>query len=294
MDRVNWKMIAELHRTQNVTKAAERLSLTQPALSKRLKIIEDDLGVTLMTRSTRGVRFTPEGEYVAAEAHKILAHYAEIRENLRRLKAEMSGTIRLGMTNSFVRYTLPKHLHAFKALHDAVDFDVATHVSSQIATRVETGEIDVGFICGDLEGDFDRIFIGKEHACLVNATPIALGELPQAPQISYISDPFARRLLDSWWHGHFARPPLVGLRANHGDTCLEMIASGLGYGLFLSPKFVDPSRRLFTMPLHHADGSAVCRNLWMIARAGSAATQPIAGFIDYMERHLDVSDATAE
>lgn len=286
MDRNSWKIIAELRRTPNITKAADRLAMTQPALSKRLRLIEEDLGVRLVIRTPKGVSFTPEGEYVAQEAKKLLAHFAEIRSTLLHFGDHRSGTIRIGMTNSFLRYTLPSHLKDYKAQYPGIEFDTVTDVSSGIAERMERGEIHVGFIYGEIDGRFDRIRIGQEQACLVNIDEIALADLPSARQISYISDPFARRLLDSWWSSHFTRPPLIGMRANHGETCLEMIANGLGYGLFLSPKFVVGAPALYRAPLYFADGTPVARNAWMISRPDFQDMSLVADFLQYMKRSI--------
>ncbi|TWF59178.1 LysR family transcriptional regulator [Neorhizobium alkalisoli] len=281
MDTRSWKVVAELRRTTNITHAADRLAMTQPALSKRLQLIERELGTRLVERTSKGITFTPQGEYVAQEAEKALAHLAEMRRTLLTFQDHRTGTIRLGMTNSFVRYTLPSHLRAYKAEHPNVDFNVSTGVSSEIADRLEHGDIQVGFICGDISGNFSRLKIGTEQACLVNSESLRLEDLPNRPQISYLSDPFATRMLDEWWSGHFDRPPKIGMRANHGDTCLEMIANGLGYGIFLSPKFLDENRPLFRMPLFHNDGRPLSRSLWMIWKEKQAEPSLVQRFLGF-------------
>jgi DNA-binding transcriptional LysR family regulator len=289
MDTRSWKVVAELRRTANITHAAERLAMTQPALSKRLQQIERELGTRLVERTSKGITFTPQGEYVALEAEKVLAHLAEMRRALLTFQDHRTGTIRLGMTNSFVRYTLPSHLRAYKAEYPNVNFSVSTGVSSDVADRLERGDIQVGFICGNISGNFSRLQIGTEQACLVNAGSLRLEDLPDRPQISYLSDPFATRMLEEWWSSHFGRPPRIGMRANHGDTCLEMIANGLGYGIFLSPKFLDESRRLFRMPLFHKDGRPLSRSLWMIWKEKQAEPPLVERFLSFLNGRFNLS-----
>lgn len=287
MDTRSWKVIAELRRTTNITHAADRLAMTQPALSKRLQLIERELGTRLVERTSKGITFTPQGEYVAREAEKALAHLAEMQWTLLTFKDHRTGTIRLGMTNSFVRYTLPPYLRAYKAENPGVDFSVSTGVSSEIVDKVERGDIQVGFICGDISGNFGRLQIGTEQACLVNGESLRLEDLPEKPQIAYLSDPFATKMLDEWWFGHFGQPPKIGIRANHGDTCLEMIANGLGYGIFLSPKFLDENRPLFRMPLFHKDGRPFSRSLWMIWKDKHAEPPLIGRFLSFVGERLN-------
>lgn len=289
MDESTCKIILELHRTANITRAADRLAMTQPALSKRLQAIERDFGVRLVVRTPKGVAFTPEGEYLAREAGKVLAHFGEIRTQLMSF-GDRSGTLRLGVTNSFARYTLPAGLKRYQADCPDVSFDISTGVSSEIVKLIEDGRVHVGFIYGDFDGPFERMLIGQEQACLVNREPLDLAELPTTPQISYLSDPFAKRLLNDWWHSHFTAPMLIGMRANHGDTCLEMIANGLGYGIFLSPKFTGRSHRLYSTPLDYANGSPFARNAWMVWRSEFTQIALIGRFIDFVRNNLDVFD----
>lgn len=290
MDSRSWKILAELRRTSNITHAAERLAMTQPALSKRLQLIEHELGSQLVIRSSKGISFTPQGEYVAQEAEKALAHLAEVQRKLSTFQDNRGGTICLGMTNSFVRYTLPRHLRTYKAEHSNVDFSVETGVSSEIAEKLERGIIHVGFICGDIKGDFNRLQIGTEHACLVNLERLSLDELPERPQITYLTDPFAIRLLEDWWSDHFSRAPKIGMRANHGDTCLEMIANGLGYGIFLSPKFVEESRSMFRMPLFHKDGQPLSRSLWMVWKRECDEIPLVQEFLSFIGSRFNRED----
>jgi DNA-binding transcriptional LysR family regulator len=291
MDESSWKIVVELKRTANITRAADHLFMSQPNLSKKLQAIESELGVRLVVRTTKGVSFTPEGEYVAREAAEVLNRFGEIRQNLLRIGDGRAGTIKLGMTNAFARYTLPARLKEYKTAYPEVEFDVVTDISSRIVERLQNDEIHVGFIRGDLEGDFLRTLISADQACLVNRDEIRLEDLPKTPQISYLSDPFALRLLDGWWHDRFSRPPLIGMRANHGETCLEMVANGLGYGIFLSPHFLAHSADLFCLPLHYTDGRPFGRNSWMIWTTEFSTVPLVEYFLKFMK--AEISDNTS-
>ena len=286
MDEISWKIIAELRRTPNVTRAAERLFMSQPNLSKKVQAIETEMGVQLVLRTPKGVSFTPEGEYLADEAEKMLGRMSEIRRNLLRLGSGQSGSLRLGMTNGFARHTLPPCLRRYRAGYPGVEFDISTDISAHLIRRLERDEIHIGFIRGDIEGNFERALIGTEQACLVNAGELALEDLPETPQISYLSDPFAKRLLTSWWQSHFSRRPLIGMRANHGDTCLEMIANGLGYGIFLSPNFAAKAKNLFQLPLAYADGTPFQRSSWMVWKREFSEVPLVRNFLAHMKEEV--------
>jgi DNA-binding transcriptional LysR family regulator len=286
MDEVDWKIIVELHRHPNITRTADRLCMTQPALSKRLQAIERGLGVQLVLRTSRGVVFTPAGEYVATAAARTLAQFDEIKRNIVSLGDGRSGVIRIGATNSFARFTLPRVLKQYKQLYPDVEFDISTGITASIIDLLDGYQIHVGFIRGEADRDFDKELVGTEQACLVNRTEIALSDLPRLPQIAYLTDPFAIALLDDWWHSHFSVPPMIGMRANHGETCHEMIVNGLGYGIFLSPNFVSRSDDVFRLPLTYPDGSPLVRKSWMVWRGEFGGFPLVQRFLTYMRTQL--------
>lgn len=286
MNESDWRILVELHKTPNITRTADRLFMTQPTLSKKLQGIERSLGAQLVLRFSKGVVFTPEGEYVAEQASKVLSHLEEVRGNLLRIGDGLSGTIRLGMTNAFARFTIPPLLMHYKELHPDVEFDISTDISAGIIRIVEANQVHVGLVRGDTEGSFERELISTEQACLVSKTEIALEDLPRLPQITYLKDPFAKKLLDDWWYDHFSKPSLIGMHANHGDTCHEMIANGLGYGIFLSPNFVSHSRGLFKTPLFYKDGRPLVRNSWMIWSGEFSDVPLVKRFLAYARERL--------
>ncbi|HXP97687.1 MAG TPA: LysR substrate-binding domain-containing protein, partial [Telmatospirillum sp.] len=252
----------------------------------RLQQIERDLGVQLVMRFSKGVIFTPEGEYVAREASYVLSYFQQIKKNLLRVSDGQSGTIKLGMTNAFARFTLPQFLMKYKQLYPNVDFDISTDISAAITSLLDNNKIHIGFIRGDTEKLFEKELIGVEQAYLVNKKKIELEELPNTPQITYLKDPFSYKLLDGWWHSHFPSPPLIGMHANHGDTCLEMIATGLGYGIFLSPDFISQETDLFRTPLFYKDGAPLTRNSWIIWQKEFSEIPLVRNFLDYMRGNL--------
>ena len=64
----DWLILSELYKNPNLTKVAELLYTTQPSLTKRIRHIEEEFGVTIVSRLPKGLRFTPEGEYLGRQA----------------------------------------------------------------------------------------------------------------------------------------------------------------------------------------------------------------------------------
>ena len=101
MEDRDWQILQELHRTKNITKAAQLLYMSQPALTARLQNIETEFNVRVVTRSTKGIKFTPEGEYLAHQAEEILQQLHSIKNQVQEMNNEIAGTIDIGASNYF-------------------------------------------------------------------------------------------------------------------------------------------------------------------------------------------------
>jgi DNA-binding transcriptional LysR family regulator len=282
----DWKIIAELHATPAITRTAERLNMTQSALSKRLQQIESDLGVQIVVRFSRGIVFTPEGEFLAEKARSVLSNLKDIRQSLLHVGNGKSGKIRIGATNGFARSTLLPFFKEYKQRCPNVEIDVVTDISANLIIMLRDYKIHVGFVCGETELDVERVLVSIDQARAVSKTPIVLDALPKIPQIVYLKDPFSKKLLDAWWRERFVEPPEIGMHANHGDTCREMVLAGLGYAIFLSNAFLSEGTGLFEIPLTYVDGSPLTRNSWMVWQKDFYGILLVRNFIDYMRSSL--------
>src|SRR5699024_6675767 len=101
MNYQDWKLLATLYDTKNITRAAKSLFLSQPTLSARLKKLEDYYGAQLIIRKRNGITFTPEGLKLAEHAKEMLYQQRKIEEQLNNMKDYVSGTLKVGVSNFF-------------------------------------------------------------------------------------------------------------------------------------------------------------------------------------------------
>ena len=79
----DWRILYELHKTSNLTKTANLLFMTQPTLTKRLKQMETEWGCSIVDRTPKGLTFTAEGNFLAAQAQKYLELFHSTKEELK-------------------------------------------------------------------------------------------------------------------------------------------------------------------------------------------------------------------
>ncbi|WP_347555686.1 LysR family transcriptional regulator [Robbsia sp. KACC 23696] len=287
MNNLDWKIVSELHATPNISKTALRLNMTQSALSKRLQQIESEMDVQIVLRFSKGVVFTPEGEYLAEKARAFLAEFDDIKKTILQVGSGRSGQLRIGATNGFARSTLLLYLKKFQQAFPGVELSVSADISANLIASLKDYTAHVGFICGETDVEFERVLISQDQARAVSSTPITLADLPTLPQIVYRRDPFANKLVDAWWRDRFKEPAIIGMRANHGDTCREMVAAGLGYGIFLSNVFLPEDHGLYELALTYADDTPLIRNSWMVWQKDMRAIPLVRNFVDFMQEQLE-------
>ncbi|MEA5083658.1 MAG: LysR family transcriptional regulator [Lachnospiraceae bacterium] len=285
MRDIDWQIISTLHEYKNITKAANLLFIAQPTLTKRIQLIEEELGVTIITRSTKGVSFTAEGAFIALKAQQILNTFNDIKLNISQSTNGEIGTLRLGVPNSYARFVLPSLIAKFTEIYKDIKLEIATALSSEVVNLVENREVDVGFVRGNFTTNLEKLEVSDDQIYIVSKSPINLENLPTIPQIEYTKEPTVIKATDIWWKQHFAKPPNIRMKVNHGDTCLAMIKQNLGYGIFSDKNFFKHDPSLFSLPLIYKDGTAFTRKTFLVYHKDDLHNTVLNNFVVFIDKY---------
>lgn len=282
MENRDWLILQALYREKNITRTAQSLFISQPALTKRIRQIEKEFGVQIVHRGRRGVHFTPQGEYLVKCADEMLVKLRKIKENLANMDSDVRGTLRLGVSNYFTRYKLPALLRLFKDQYPDVEFHVTTGWSKDVYKLVYNQDVHIGFVRGNYHWPDRKHLLFEETICIVSKSKIEIDELPALARIDYQTDPLLKALIDDWWAENYAEPPLIGMEVDKADTCREMVDNGLGYAIL--PRFIlNGNKDLFTIDLADKNGKPILRNTWMFYHAESMDLKIVNAFVRFME-----------
>ncbi|UOK59080.1 LysR family transcriptional regulator [Metabacillus hrfriensis] len=282
MDERDWLVLQTLYREKNITKAAQHLYISQPALTNRLQQLEKEFGVTIVHRGRRGVQFTPQGEYLAKCAHDMLSAIQKIKENVLNMEDNTVGTLRLGVSNFFTDYKLPNLLKLFKEQYPKVEFKVTTAFSSEIAHLIYGGDVHIGFVRGDYSWKGQKRPLFEETLCIASKEEIDISKLPELPRIDYHTDPLLKTAVDHWWSEHFTQPPLISIEVDKADTCKKMVVNGLGYAILPSMILSDVDD-LHKIVIETVDGKPIMRKTWMFFHEESLQLNIVKAFVDFIE-----------
>ncbi len=151
VDFSNLRYFAEVVRQQNVTKAAQRLGIAQPALTRRLHILEDELGTPLLVRHRRGVKPTDAGLIVFERAQLLLRLADEMQGDVMSQTTEPSGQIRFGYPPSLGNLFLARLIAEYLRQFPRVSFQLDEHFSPAVRDELLSGRIDIGIMTCEAE-----------------------------------------------------------------------------------------------------------------------------------------------
>lgn len=279
----DWKIIASLHTTKSISKTAGLLFITQSALSKRIQLIEQELNTTLFIRTSKGVIFTPEGEFVALRALTILEALEDIQHNLENFSKGECGTLHIGAPNSYTRFVLPTVIRDYSTQYPNVKINITTALSDHVIQLTENRSVQIGFARCAVPASLRKILLSEDQIYIVSHNPIDLTELPKLPQIEYVKEPSIIQATQQWWYQHYDKKPNIRMKVNHGDTCLAMIRHDLGYGIISDSRFFRDNPDLFTSPMVNKDGTAFTRKTWLVYHPAEQHNQLAVNFIEYIK-----------
>src|SRR4051794_24534246 len=130
------------------TRAAARGNVAQPALSRQIRKLEDELGVALVDRTTRHVKLTRAGRDLAGRARRVLDELDDARAAVREAVQLLSGRVTIGMTHSPGTFDVARVLGAFHERHPGVDLALREDLSVSLADGLRADDLDLAFVTG--------------------------------------------------------------------------------------------------------------------------------------------------
>lgn len=131
---------------RSFSRAAKRMLLTQPALTKNIRNVEDCLGVKVVNRSNTGISLTPEGKILYDVAQRMVKMRKEAGEKIQKLHENTGGDIYVGASTIPATYILPHAMSAFKKVHPDIRIFIKTEDSQEVLNMVLDRGVEIGCI----------------------------------------------------------------------------------------------------------------------------------------------------
>ncbi len=242
---------------KNFTAAAERLYVSQPAISKTLFKLEEELGLRLINRNQKPIAVTAEGKVLLKLARDILAQFQSARNIMQEYKELKRGSFTIAVPPMTGAYFFPPLFAGFKKKHPSLDMCIIDEGSLKSLELVKKEEIHTGLIIfppGKMTG-VDSIPVTRQEllVCLPADHPLAgrpalsLQQLENDPVVLY-NDGFALRSIILSAYAEAGLTPKIEISTNQFLTIKALVAKGAGIS-FLPAIAAEDTAAIVTVPL---------------------------------------------
>jgi len=224
----------------NLTRAAERVFTSPPAVSAQLKALEDEFGVKLFERSARGMALTPAGERLLDEARRTLAAAAGMQAAAAQIRGQAQGQVRMGTVSDAVALRLGEVFVHLAERHPGVVLQLQQLVSLRAIAAVRRGELDCACVLHEqpeIEGlELRRLQAAEivpvvpQRLLLNGGLPPDLGALAALPWVTTPPD-CGLRIHQERLFAQAGTALEVGLAADTEIAVRSMVAAGMGAGM---------------------------------------------------------------
>jgi DNA-binding transcriptional LysR family regulator len=280
------KVFVAVARHASVSRAAEELHLTPPAVSMQLKDLEADIGLPLFDRVGRNVSLTTVGEHLVVYAQRVLATLREADAAVARLRGLASGTLVIGMVST-AKYFLPRLLARFREEHPGVDLRLSLGNRETLVRQLHGNEVDLA-VMGRPPRELDtraEPFAAHPHAVVAAAGHrLALAEA--IPPSTLAGEGFivreegsgTRAAMEQFFREHALRPPVI-MEMSSNETIKQAVIANMGLS-FLSLHTLGLELELGLLAVVPVAGLPLIRR-WHVVNMRDRALSPAAEAFRY-------------
>lgn len=281
----------------NITAAAERLHTSQPGISKQIRLLEEELGVDIFTRSGKHLtEITPAGKEILQIAGRILDDTDNIQRVAQEYKATDEGILRIATTHTQARYALPDVITKFREKYPKVALQINQGAPPQIAAWAASGESDFAIATEAMEHFEELVMLPCYHwnrcVLVLPDHPLAkskkptLKQLAEFPIVTYTFGFTGRSILDQSFKSRGLEPDVV-LTAVDADVIKKYVRVGLGIGIIANMAYdPDEDGDLIALPVDHLFENSTTH---IGFRQGLFLRRYMFDFIEMFAKHLDRS-----
>lgn len=265
MDIRQLRYFLTIAREGQITRAAKQLNMEQPPLSRQLKLMEEELGVTLFERSGKQLRLTHAGELLQQRADSLLNQFNETLTEVKELHAGIRGMLSIGAVVSCISL-LPQRIHSFRQNYPEVTFKIREGDHSLLADQLDQRHIELAITRLPFESRF-----GPERYAVLplpsdpfvavlpvswesGSTPgqISMRELAEHPFLSLKTDQtkgMHERVIQEF--NRSGHPPRVICECSSVAIIVALVAEGIGATILpesVMSSFAIPNIRTLTIP----------------------------------------------
>lgn len=257
MDNTDWQILKYIKSEQNITRVAEKLFLSQPAISYRLNKMQNEFESTLFYRTNKGISLTSAGERLLGFSDIMIHYNQKINDTIKNNHDTISGTIELGTTENFLYSALGKQLHAFHERYPNIVFNVETSSSVALRKKLQENKVMLCTLRGDASLQENSTLLTTEDMYIISSVPITDEVLNTTPFLSNYLNSAIAKPMEHWLTLNNITPLKSNINLKGSSRgIMSLVESGLGWSIISSSHFRHYKNDLYHQKLINQDGSA--------------------------------------
>ncbi|MFD1849116.1 LysR family transcriptional regulator [Oceanobacillus bengalensis] len=278
MKMEDYELLLKLNEVGTIRGTAKIILISQPAVTQRLKYIEEYYGQKIFIRTSKKLIPTPSGEIIIGYARKIVESEKELRNTLAQSSAEVQGTLSIACSSLISQRFLPAILGEFTTKFPKVTIDLVTGISEDI--RRDHKNYNVCIIRGEKLKESTCIRLFDDPLYIFDIEPFPKDKVKERPLISFKSDDSMHELVDNWLYHHQNEiKPLKMMTVDQIETCKQFMKQGIGMAV-LPESVSDSMKEEYSYVPLHLNGKAVTRDTWVCYQEGVRELPQVNQFIE--------------
>ncbi|MFV0439705.1 MAG: LysR family transcriptional regulator [Lachnospirales bacterium] len=230
MDDFDIILIKSLYEDKIITNVSKNLFVSQPALTKRLKKLEQEFNATLFIRSKKGVSFTESGLLL----YEYCKRNIEEKEHLKRKINNLNNThhtLKIGCATAFALHELPIMLCNYYKNRAKVEIIIKSNTSYENYLSLNNKKINIAIIRESYSFDGKKIKLSNEPVYFVYNKKIKYNDLSKIPLITYESSPSLDNLMYKWLEENNISKDTAIIKASNAIVALKLVEEGAGWSI---------------------------------------------------------------
>lgn len=297
----NLTYILKVYECESITKAAEQLYISQPALSNYINKVEKELGAKIFDRTTKPISLTAAGQLYIQTAKEVMSLLSSLEDGIQKINTYQMGKISVGIPSTRGSYMLPHILPAFSEKYPGISVEVVEGNSQYLLKCLQEHLVD--FIIVPTLGDFSQyqvypiyteelfLIVSPNHQ-LKNISRdciTSFKELSELPFILLKKGQGIRNAVDTLFEQYQVTPPVV-LETTRNETAYRLATAGVGACIIpnMTFRYVKPLNKVERYSLGQ---TGIKWSIGAVANKGEYLTPPILEFIEIAQQaHSDFSE----
>ncbi|TXL67623.1 LysR family transcriptional regulator [Cerasibacillus terrae] len=273
----DYALLLKLNEIGTIRATAKTILISQPAVTQRLKYIENYFGEEIFIRTPKRLLLTSSGEMILKHAKEVISKENELKNMLAETSKEVQGTLAIACSSLISQRFLPAILGEYTSKFPNVIIDLVTGISEDI--KYNHQDYHVSIIRGKKLKETTCIPLFQDPLYIFDTFPFPKEDIKKRPLISFKSDDSMHELVDNWLYHHSdVIKPQKAITVDQIETCRQFMKQGIGMAVL--PESVSGSMKddYPHLPLM-IDGKPVTRSTWVCYQEGVRRLPQVDAFL---------------